>query len=275
MTATMKFGSRLRSLKKVGSGVTWLLIPGGPGIESDYMASMALQLSIDVNFITFDLPRIEYYPKNPGWPDVVKSWREDLCEALCFQENTVIVGHSFGGMLALSTPELQEHCVGAVFLDSSPSKDWEKHSAIAATKLDATKANKAEEEFAKNPSDEAFKKVCVEWAPFYFLPEFEVKGREVLLKTSYNHFPYRACGEFFKDFRNRWGGWNFPTLCLAGDNDLITPLSLFENDPSFAEQSNVELVEIKKSGHFPWVENLRDFQLAMKKFSEQFANSSS
>jgi pimeloyl-ACP methyl ester carboxylesterase len=265
----LKYGSTLATVQlSSNSNLGWLWIPGGPGLGSSYLAQLAMELELPGNHLTLDLPRREAYAELPQWPEIYRQWKSDLLEALSKFERVVVVGHSFGGMLALSTPGAEKLCAGAVLLDSSPNPSWMTTIPIALTHVNADENRLAEEDFAQNPSDAALRNLFRARAAAYFRPEALTLGQNLFAEMPCNHFPFLGCWDFFSSYKCEWTDWKFPTLAVAGDSDLITPPGLFAADPFFAGKKNVELSTVKNAGHFPWIEQPSEFKKIMKKFAD-------
>ena len=60
-----------------------------------------------------------------------------------------------------------------------------------------------------------------------------------------------------------------PTLLLAGEKDHVTPIKLFTELRSFKNR-NILIREIKNAGHFPWIDNPKQVQMAFKDYKQLF-----
>jgi pimeloyl-ACP methyl ester carboxylesterase len=97
-----------------------------------------------------------------------------------------------------------------------------------------------------------------------FLKAHLEKGTRSLKKLPYN---YKAIQwtelHFDPTYKARWIP-KIPTLILSGENDLATPLELFQKKEFM--RKNIVMKEIKKAGHFPWIENPKDVIAAFNSF---------
>ena len=92
-------------------------------------------------------------------------------------------------------------------------------------------------------------------APYLFTQRGRISGIELLRNLPFNVETYEWSEKHFdRTYQAKWVPKTIPTLILAGDEDLITPLGLFKNDMQFC-RDNIVLKSIKGGGHFPWIEN--------------------
>ncbi len=80
MITTLRHGSIARQIADTrDDDHTWILVPGGPGIESEYMIAFAQLIGLKGNIVTFDLPRTKV--ATIGAASVaVDNWKIDLRE---------------------------------------------------------------------------------------------------------------------------------------------------------------------------------------------------
>ncbi|HEY4831856.1 MAG TPA: alpha/beta hydrolase, partial [Waddliaceae bacterium] len=96
------------------------------------------------------------------------------------------------------------------------------------------------------------------------------KGTCTLKKLPYNCKAIQwAEAHFDPTYKARWIP-KIPTLILSGENDLATPLELFQKKEFL--RKNIVMKEIKKAGHFPWIENPKDVVAAFNSFGRFIKN---
>jgi pimeloyl-ACP methyl ester carboxylesterase len=199
-----------------------------------------------------------------------KSWPEALAEAVQSFEHVVLVAHSTGGMYALSLPELETHLEGLVLLDSAPDATWQGLFAEIIKKQPVPGLQALQENYEKNPSNEALKALTLASAPYLFTKKGQISGIESLRSLPYN---YETCQwsekQFDRTYQAKWIPKTIPTLILAGEMDLVTPLKLFQNDKRFSRE-NILIKSIKAAEHFPWIENPAEVAEAFNMYANQW-----
>lgn len=244
-----------------GTHPAWLLIPGGPGIGSAYLRELFHSIGVKGDVWTFDL--IDPTNTPPADGVVVEGWKSSLRQALERIGPAIVMGHSFGGMLALSTKGIETLSTALVLVDTAPDRGWEQKAQDAACKLDVSEAVALEAEFELTPTSELYKRLCIAWSPYYFSPKHAAEGRALLARNTYQPMVYRiGSRQFLPNYAMRAETTTLPTFCIAGENDLITPLSLFKERA--AGHADMEYFPIAGGGHFPWVENFQGFAAAVR-----------
>lgn len=250
--------SRVRS----GAGLTWLLIPGGPGMGSEYLRELFLGLGLEGSVWSFDL--IDPIGQSRDDATVVDGWRKSLIESLDRIGPAVVVGHSFGGMLPLSTTGIERRCTALVLLSSAPDRSWEKCVQEAVRKVEAPGSDALEEVFKLDPSADNFKRLAVSWVPYYFAETHADEGRAMLSRNSFQPLVYQIGARWFlPNYRLHADLPAIPAFCVAGEKDMVTPLCLFR-DCQKLQAAQVEYFSILGGGHFPWVENPSQVAVALR-----------
>lgn len=250
---------------KNGKAINWLFVPGGAGIDSRYLKSLVKNLELPGNVWLIDLPGggdhilgVDPNYDYDRWFDIFK----DLVERF---DNPVLVGHSFGAMLGLLIPELENKLVSFVALNSSPSLWMEvaAKAAIAANKPDLTEEMDA---FVKNPCQETFITALEACFPYYFTDSSMKQGVELFRDLP---FPYKTavwCQNKLVgiNYSAKWAPETLPMLIISGTEDYICHYSIFRNDVRF-QAPNVIFELIDGAGHFPWLEKPREVANAFAK----------
>ena len=70
-----------------------------------------------------------------------------------------------------------------------------------------------------------------------------------------------------------WVPKSIPTLIFTGEEDSITPLSLFVDSADFQEP-NILIRKIKNAAHFRWLENLKEVLAVFAEYCQKLFNRS-
>lgn len=234
--------------------LNWLFLPGGPGLGAESLLPLLKILQLTGKLWLLDLPG-DGSNTTSNNQESFKSWPAALIEATRSFNHVILVAHSTGGMYALSLPELEKHLEGLVLLDSAPDATWQISFAEIMKKQPIPGWQALQEKYEKNPSNEALKALTLASAPYLFTKKGQSSGIESLCSLPYN---YETCQwsekHFDRTYQAQWIPKTIPTLILAGEEDQITPLKLFQNDKRFS-QENIIIKSIKGAGHYPWIEN--------------------
>jgi pimeloyl-ACP methyl ester carboxylesterase len=246
----------------------WLFIPGGPGCDSSSLLGLVGLLDLPGNIWLIDFPGNGDNIKGISEHYDYNRWFECVIPMVKRFENPIIVGISFGGIITLLTPELEDYLKGVVILSSTP-RIWLEEAAACAKKYNLPDLDPQLQEFILNPSEETCKKVldvCVHY--WFYKEESLAKLQALLLSTPFAFRPtfwwldkVASCG-----YTATWIPENVPTLIIGNEFDYMTPFEIFQNDPRFV-RPNVALVEIKEAGHFNWIENPDAVKAAFQNFS--------
>ena len=248
----------------------WLFFPGGPGADSNYFVNLIDHLDVPGNFWLIDLPAngsniSENIPADFNFD----SWDECFISTIHKFENPIIVGHSFGGMLPLLFPDLENLLKGFIILNSAPSL-WLVEAVKCASEKNLPLLTEPMANFERNPNQETFKRALLACAPYYF-PAHNLENGINLL----NHIPfnYHAAVWWLKratsmNFSAKWVPKNVSTLIIGSSDDCIVPMTLFEQDKRFFRK-NISIEKIEEAGHFPWLEQMETVKAKFKAFVDK------
>lgn len=252
-----------------GKAINWVFFPGGPGCDSLYLLPLAQELKLDGNIWLIDFP-------GNGSNLVEEPYNYDLYLDLFPKvinrfTNVVLVGHSFGGMLPLLHPKLEEQLKGLILLNTSPSL-WLEEAANVAKALELPDLSEDMGRFTNSPNQETFNLALSACAPYYFTPSSFEKGREWLSTIPFRWQPavWWQQKAIQTEYTARWIPSRLKTLIIGAEFDAMTPLSLFEKDQQF-NRSNISIIKVANAGHMPWFEKtdevvklIQDFQSQLK-----------
>ena len=256
---------------KSGRGMPFIALHGGLGYDHAYMRTPLAGVE--------DLVRVTYFDqRGNGRSDPVpletitmKQLAEDV-EAVRSElgyERVGIVGHSFGGFVALefatTFPDRVSHLL---LLDTSPGA-FEPTPEELAERGDRSWITPEVEDALRSPmprSDEEFASLLPALVPAYvrtvdpsvLLTEMQ----RALLKVDAMRAGFQTLAGW--SVVDKLGTITAPTLVVCGRHDLQTT-------PECAKRlstaiPNAELAWFENSGHFPWVEEPQAFEARLRDF---------
>lgn len=260
---------RLRRHSGDTGKLSWLLLPGGPGIGSESLHELADILDVPGTIWLVDLPGDGSNRSPPGAPsDPFQVWPHAVLEAAKEVDNPVFVGHSTGGMYLLDTPELDDVLKGLALLDTAPDASWHARF-VEMTRRDPLPAVEAATAvYEADRRDDHIAAIAVASAEWNFSPAGVERGRELLSRMPYNSAAVDwSDANFDHVYRARWWPRALPVLRLAGREDRIVWQGGW-SDSRF-QTSNVLERLIDGAGHFPWIENPMQVRAAFKDFTQR------
>lgn len=230
----------------------WLFVPGGPGADSGYFLPLIQELYLPGKTWLIDLPgngnNIQGQDR-----EIFDDWTDCLLDAIHAFENPIYVGHSFGGMLALSLPELEDLLKGLIIIGSCPVFDSQEVASMVKEK-NIVIPSELGKIFRENPTTETFKAALLAGAPRHFPPHSIEVGRALFTNLTFNLRAVLWGYSKISSYQAKWIPQSLSTLIMGGSEDCINPISLFIKDQRFG-RVNISLVVLQGSGHFPWIEN--------------------
>ena len=252
------------------SKLNWLFLPGGPGLGSEYFLPYLNEISLPGDIWRGDFPgdgsnRINGHIH-------FESWQSSLIDAISNLANVILVTHSFSAMFALTVPKLEEQLTGFVVMDSAPNNDWMAILSERAKKYHLPDRCLLQENYQRNKSDDSLKAFTNAGWQYFMSAQVESEAKIMLSQLPYNHKTYDwAQKNFHPNYQVRWVPNQLPTLVLGGQYDMITPIELFQNDPSF-KRDNIIIKVIADASHFPWMEQPKLVEKILQDFALNFRN---
>lgn len=253
-----------------GKNYNWLFFPGGPGGDSCYLRSLIDELQLPGNVWLIDLPG-NGSNTNSSYSDNYDFWFELFPRIVKQFDNPIVVGHSFGGMLPMLYPELEDTLKGCVILNSSPAL-WLEEAVAYSKQFDLPDLTEDMQAFIQNPNQETFDAALSACMPYYFPKETLEKGRQLLSQVPFQYRPavWGQVKAIEGKLLAKWVPQQVPTLIIGAKYDCICPFSLFKKDQRF-HRKNIKLLFIENAGHCPWVENPEAIREAFQEFSSQLS----
>lgn len=265
-----KSGARLSHIRSQGHGIpyNWIFLPGGPGLGSASLAELTENFPCPGNLWCLDLPG-DGSNTTPDDMQAFSHWSQALVEAVTALDHVILVAHSTGGMYALSIPHLEEVLSGLVLMDSAPDASWQNEFMTYVAAHPLPEVTKLQEIYETTPNNDLLRDMVVASIPYFCARGCPPEKFDFLKALPYN---FRAtawsANHFDATYKAKWVP-KIPTLIIAGDQDHITPLSLFKQSPHF-HHDNIMIEEIPQAGHYPWIENPADVYKAFERYFREF-----
>lgn len=268
MAETVYTASKARlTAYQTGKGSDWLFLPGGPGLGSESLLPLVKVLRLPGSLWLIDLPG----DGSNAVAGAFSRWPEALLEAVRLFNHPILAAHSTGGMFALSLPELEPLLQGLILLDSAPDAGWQAGFAAEINRRPVPGLKALKDAYDRDPTNQTLKALTVASAPYLFTSRFQEEGRRFLAALPYQAEACRWSEDHFdKTYRAKWVPQTIPALILAGEEDCLTPLHLFQKEKRF-NRANIHYLQIPEAGHFPWMENPDAAALAFAAFADRLS----
>ena len=256
--ARVKVGGTELFVTGTGTGTPVLVMHGGLGIDHSYFRPWLDGLG-DVAELTFYDHRGNGRSSRASLDDVDHAtWVADadaLREHLG-HEQVVVLGHSYGGFLALRYAlACPDRVRGLVLVSTAATmQHWERvHENLTASS--ATPAQLRAFEDRPFVDDDDMGATLQALLPLYFRrPDPDVLaafGRDARFSAAASAAGGRCMADY--DIRHDLDRLDMPVLVLAGRHDFIMPADVTA-EPLAASLPTAELVVFEDSGHFPFIE---------------------
>ncbi len=267
--------------RMVGSGRPLVLLSGGPGIEVDYMMPVAKELGRSFECVLFEQRGTgrSRSDKMPASQMSVQNAVEDL-DALrqaLKQDRLLILGHSWGGMLAMAYAAAHPDRVDAMILAGPGGMDL-KYQRVFGDNIDMRLWPEDKEAVEKAMAmtktadpDEAVLAVMTARTPAYFY------DRETALKFARETPPGSLHQKAFNllmldasmhyNVRNALRSFDRRVLIIQGHQDPIGDSNVYE---IHSVLKNSEIAWLNRCGHFGWIEQPEEFYKAVRGFLDRF-----
>jgi proline iminopeptidase len=253
-----------------GTGTPVLVMHGGLGIDHTYFRPWLDPLG-DVAELTFYDHRGNGRSARPPLDDVDHAtWVADA-DALREQlghEQVVLLGHSYGGFLALRYALAHPGRVGALVLVSTAAtmQHWDRiHQNLEDRR--ATPAQRRAFEDRPFADDQDMLSTLQALLPLYFhRPDpslMATLGESLQVSAAACTAGGRCMADY--DVRADLARIDVPTLVLAGRHDFLLPPDITA-EPLAAGVPDAELVVFENSGHFPFLEENDAFLRVVRRF---------
>lgn len=260
-----------------GSGEPLLIINGGPGMSSEGFVPLAKELSINNKVILYDQrgtgsSKMAGIDASSMTMELLVEDIETLRKHLNIRE-WIILGHSFGGMLAYAYAAQYPEKVRAMIQSSSGGMDLSLLSgldfSIALTPMERDSLQFYREKIRSGDTTRATLLKRAEFlAPAYV---YDRKNIPVIAERltqgnrTINSLVWTDLRQTQFDTKSKLKDFKKPVLILHGDNDVVSP-QLSEQAHSLLPESS--LVILPKTGHYGWLDAKEAYFTAIFKFLE-------
>jgi proline iminopeptidase len=264
--------------RSAGSGTPAVLLSGGPGFTVDYMVPVG-------DFLPADYRRIYFEQRGTGksrpatlTPEsmTLQVVVEDL-EALRLhlkQDRLLLIGHSWGGMLAMAYAAAHPDRVDRLILIGSGGPtfeftEWFQDNIAMRLRPEDIEARSYWQEAAKNgvSADKAAIEGIKAITPGYFFDRkqglaFAATMKDGALNPEVNAMLFGSMAKRY-DLRDGLKKLDRPVLIVQGHQD---PIGDKTAEDIHALIPGSTLAYINKSGHFPWIEQPDAFRKIVATF---------
>jgi proline iminopeptidase len=265
-----------------GEGSPILLLSGGPGLSSGQLSRLRDSLSQRYKCVLFDQRGTGQSHTSPFDSTTInlKQSVEDissLLKKLRF-DRVIIVGHSWGAMLAVNFAIAHPSQINKLVLIGSGPLAFSDFMIQQDNIMGRTNSVERENmdrlqdsiNQAKSPSEAIAyrKKLGKQFLKFisYDAMKIDSMFEEVSKSRSNQATQFLMIQDLQKmnyNVKNKIGSLNFPTLVICGRQD---PIGLFPSIYLKELNNKFNLVWIEKSGHFTWLEQPGPFYSELFKF---------
>lgn len=250
--------------KGTSSG-TAVLIPGGPGLSSSTLKGFdALAETFDLVLVDPVNPRTVSQGSSVSYNELKKNVLAGVVSLP--SRPLILLGHSFGGILAADLALTSTLSVSALICVATPFSQ-EAFGAIGRSfqshMTDELKL--ASERFNRDGTSDSFRNWLASYGKLYFAREIDA-GTELILKDD-------VCVEAFLGARSESAmkGYllgdlttsPFAKLFIAGELDILFPLASAKTD---AAKGGFDFSSVQKAGHFCALDNPIETVLTIKNF---------
>ena len=261
--------------KTFGKGFPVLIINGGPGIGSDGFSSLAEVLSVNNQTIIYDQrgtgrSQIDEINASSMSMDHLLTDIESLRKHLGFDE-WIVLGHSFGGMLAYAyaaeypervTGMIQSHSGG---LDLDIRNAYDVMSRLSDTERDSLTHYSVKIRMGDDSPETSLRRATILASAYLFDKSFapQVASRLSSTDMRINSLIWNELESIDFNTSEEMRNFEKPVLILTGE-DEVAPVFLAEKAHSILPNS--ELVIMERCGHYGWLERPDIYLIKVNEF---------
>ncbi len=247
---------------------TLLLLHGGPGFDHSLFKPAFAEMAALTQVVYLDLRG--HGRSDSGAPDEwsLDQWAQDVrsfCEALSI-EAPIVLGHSFGGIVAMLYATRYPGHPGKLVLSSTSTQPTGARSFDVFERLGGPGARDAAIAFWTRPNEDAlaaYEKICV---PLYTrtVPDRAAFKRVMRNPAMRLFFIERELERL--DLLQELPRVKCPTLIMAGEDDPITPIADMEDLAAAVPPHLVKFERFAGAGHGVYRDRPDDFFRVLREF---------
>lgn len=260
-----------------GSGTPLLIINGGPGLNSDGFADLAKTLSGHNQTIIYDQRGtgrsvLKTADSSTVTMDLMVEDMENLRKKLNIKQ-WMILGHSFGGMLASYYTTIHPENIISLILSSSGGIDLELTSYVGSninSKLTPAQLKEVNYWSKKiNDGDTSYNakwKRAIALAPAYLYDKSNasiVAKRLTQTKSDINSLIWQDLQKIKFDCAARLASFNKPVLIIQGKQDIVERKTAVKAHNTL---KNSKMVFLDKCVHYGWLDRREAYLSEVEKF---------
>lgn len=240
-------------------GNTWLFLPEGPGLGSEYLTSLCTQLQLQGTIQLIDYPQDG---TNTQGLLNISYWKKGLIELIKSTVNPILVAHGFSGLLVLDTPELAPYLKGLVLINTAPQPNFVAHIEAMKIKHHLPDLAAVVAEYHLAPSLITYKEFWNTYKYYCFTSEELTHSEQLMSLFAFNHEAYYYSLQHF--YPNYQGPWlpTIPTLMIASDHDFIYAPTSWHEALNSTPKPHIMHQIIHHAGHYPWLLEQQQIQSA-------------
>ncbi len=264
--------------QKFGSGYPVLIINGGPGMNSKGFASLAKMLSGNNTTIIYDQrgtgdSKIDEVNSENMTMELMVKDIERLREHLGY-EQWIVLGHSFGGMLAYEYAAKHPEKVKAMIQSHSGGLDLEIRNGFDLTsrlnQIQRDSLGFYSEKIRRGDSsyETALKRAKFLAPAYLYDPSLAptIAPRLTQANMMINSYVWNDLERIQFDHSEEMREFNKPVLILNGDNE-VAPISIAKKAHAILPES--KLVVMPECGHYGWLERPEIYLKEVKDFLKE------
>lgn len=234
--------------------LNWLFVPGGVGADSQYLIDFINLLTLPGKAWRMDMPGNGLNLAKVSNDYDFGRWLDIFVDTIKSFNNPILVGHSFGGVLPLMLPDLEQHLKGFVSVNSAPSL-WYDEMYQESVRRHLPDISEDRKRYIENPTSENYQ-IVMDKITYYHFPEDSIESgrvfvRSLIFNTNALNWWRNKLVEI--NFTAQWTPQSIPMLIIGGSDDCTCPFSIYQNDDRF-NQSNIVKHMVDKAGHFAWLD---------------------
>jgi proline iminopeptidase len=255
-----------------GTGRPLMLMHGGLGPDHSYFRPWLDALGDEIELIYYDHRgggRSSRLDSFDGITHDTLTDDADRLRAHLGYESMTLLGHSYGGMLALEYAlRHPERLDGLILCCTAPAWDYDEEIAANAAARGTPQALAAAARLRQAPigDDELYRRHHMEIQPLYFHRVDPDLIAAMDARMRYSAAAYDLSEVLLADFdiSNKIHAIRTPTLIIVGRDDWVTPPSQAERMHKAMPHADVAVFE--QSGHYPFIEESEAFNETVRRW---------